>query len=176
MRLLSYFSAPFFTLAIWWSPLVIPASQAQEPAKITVKGLDQSQSYTVAELGALPHNTVNITEKDGAPVACEGVALVELLQRVGAPLGQALKGEALRLGVVVKASDGYEALFSLAELDPATGGRKAFLVYQANGKPLTPPVGPLRVIVPADQRHARWVRMVKEIEVMKISSQELKKE
>ena len=72
--------------------------------------------------------------------------------------------------MLVKASDGYQALFSLAELDPATGGRKVFLVYQGNGQPLTPPVGPLRIVAPEDLRHARWVRMVTEIEVVKVSS------
>lgn len=144
--------------------------RAEQPAKVTVKGPERAENYDVAELSALPHTTVNITEKDGAVAACEGVPLAELLQRAGAPLGQALKGEALRFGVLVKASDGYQVLFSLAELDPATGGRKAFLVYQANGKPLAPPVGPLRVVVPEDQRHARWVRMVTEIEVVRVSA------
>ena len=85
MRLSSLFRAPILTLVILLSFAMAPMSQAEEPAKVTVKGLEQTQSYTAVELAGLPHSTVNITEKDGASVACEGVALAELLQRAGAP-------------------------------------------------------------------------------------------
>ena len=63
------------------------------------------------------------------------------------------------------ARDGYRVVFSLGELDPATGGRRVFVVDRCDGKPLDADVGPLRLLVPEDARPARWVRQLQSITV-----------
>ena len=42
----------------------------------------------------------------------------EILKRAGAPLGTELRGNAIASYVLASATDGYQVLFSLAELDP----------------------------------------------------------
>jgi len=50
------------------------------------------------------------------------------------------------------------AAFSLGELDAGVGTTEALLVYQREGQPLSPEIGPFRLVVPTDKRAARWVR------------------
>ena len=94
--------------------------------------------------------------------------LHEILRRAGVPLGEALRGDALRFCVLVKAADGYKAAFSLAELDPAVTEKKVLLACRRDGKELDTVVGPLRLVLPDEKRHGRWVRRVTELEVIRL--------
>jgi hypothetical protein len=64
------------------------------------------------------------------------------------------------LYLVVEASDGYRAVFALPEIDPACTDRTILLVDRRDGKPLSAKEGPLRIVVPGEKRHSRWVRQV----------------
>jgi hypothetical protein len=94
--------------------------------------------------------------------------LVELLKAAGVKFGQDLRGPALATYLVVEAADGYRAVFALPELDPAFTDRVVLLADQRDGKPLGGNAGPLRVIVPGEKRHARWVRQVKSLKVGRV--------
>lgn len=151
-------------------------SLAAEPpsapvVEIVAPGSAEPLKLTATDLAKLPRIKVTAKDKSGADVAFEGVELAELLKRAGAPQGEALRGPALALAVLVIAADHYQAVFSLAELDPAMSDRKAVLADTADGKPLPPEAGPFRLVVPEDKRHARWVRMVTKIEVIRVESQ-----
>jgi hypothetical protein len=98
-------------------------------------------------------------------VTYEGVSVADLLQRAGAPLGKQLRGPQLALYVLVSAADGYRAVFALPEFDPAFTDRVIVLADRRDGHEMTSPDGPFRVIVPDEQRHARWVREVTSLEV-----------
>ncbi|HLX04715.1 MAG TPA: hypothetical protein VKR28_04230, partial [Candidatus Binatus sp.] len=74
----------------------------------------------------------------------------------------------LAVGVVASAPDGYRVLFSLTEFDPAFSDRVILLADQRDGKPLDTREGPLRFIVPGDKRHARWIRGLTTIEVLRV--------
>ena len=91
--------------------------------------------------------------------------LFEILRCAGAPLGEQLRGEAIACYVVVRASDGYRAVFSLAELDSAFNGRVVLIADRRDGRTLSEHEGPLRVVVPDEARAACWVRMVDSITV-----------
>jgi hypothetical protein len=55
--------------------------------------------------------------------------------------------------------NGYDrAVLALPELDPALTDRIILLADRRDGKPMGGNAGPLRVIVPGEKRHARWVR------------------
>lgn len=71
------------------------------------------------------------------------------------------------LYLLVSAADGYRTVFALAEVDPALGGRAVLITDQRDGGPHPADHGPYRLLVPADQRAARWVRQVKAIELLK---------
>ncbi len=108
----------------------------------------------------MPQVTEHVTDEKGAPVTYEGVALSEILERAGAPLGKALRGKQMTLYLLVTASDGYRALFALAELDPAYTDKVVLLADRRDGHPLAATEGPFRIVVPNEKRHARWVRNV----------------
>lgn len=95
---------------------------------------------------------------------CRGPRLADVLINAGAPSGEALRGAALRRGVLVVGTDGYAVLFSLAELDPGFGGGNVILADRCDDKVLAPQDGPVRLVVERDKRPARSVRQVVRIE------------
>ena len=109
------------------------ASQQQTaPATLAVSGDIPSQLVLKAEdLAKMPRETVSIPEQDGTKVEYEGVPLREILKRAGAPVEKELRGKALASYVLAKAHDGYQVIFTLAEVapefanEPITGGRQA---------------------------------------------------
>jgi hypothetical protein len=117
-----------------------------------------------ATLSALPRETVD-ADAHGHALACEGVALVALLHHAGAMPETELRGAQLARVVEADARDGYRVVFSLGELDPATGARRVFVVDRCNGQSLGDDVGPLRLLVPGDARPARWLRQLESITV-----------
>jgi DMSO/TMAO reductase YedYZ molybdopterin-dependent catalytic subunit len=119
----------------------------------------------MADLAAIAHRSVSVTDEKQAQAQYRGVAVVDLLRRAGAPLGPALRGPKMRLYVLVKARDGYAAVFALAEFDPAFTDGVILLADQRDGHPLGTVEGPLRIIVPGEKRHARWVKQVTDIEL-----------
>jgi len=108
----------------------------------------------------MPQVTEHVADEKGNPVTYVGVPLSEILARAGAPLGKALRGKQMTLYLLVTASDGYRALFALAELDPAYTDKIVLLADRRDGHPLAAAEGPLRFVVPGEKRHARWVRNV----------------
>jgi len=97
----------------------------------------------------------------------EGVPLQALLEKAAAlRADKPLQGKQLLQYVVVTASDGYQVVFSLAELEQATGATSnVLLADKADGKPLDEKEAPLQLVVPSDKRPARCVRMVTSITV-----------
>jgi hypothetical protein len=99
---------------------------------LAVSGDIPSQLVLKAEdLAKMPRETVSIPEQDGTKVEYEGVPLREILKRAGAPVEKELRGKALASYVLAKAHDGYQVVFTLAEVapefanEPITGGRQA---------------------------------------------------
>lgn len=127
---------------------------------------EEARQLDAAAWVTQPRSSVKATFKDGVVRSCEGVALFELL-RPGTPDGHAKSDRrALASAARVVSGDGYVATFSLAEIDPGIGGGVALLADRCDGAALAPREGPLRLIVPADRRPARWVRDVRTIEVL----------
>jgi hypothetical protein len=117
------------------------------------------------DLSAFKKESVTVSDEHGAPAVYAGFPVAQLLERAGAPLGKELRGLKMKLCVMVKAADGYAAVFALAELDPDFTDRVTFLVDRKNGQRLSAEEGPFRIIVPGEKRHARWVRQVTTLEV-----------
>jgi DMSO/TMAO reductase YedYZ molybdopterin-dependent catalytic subunit len=117
-------------------------------------------SLSSAEFAKLPRQSVRATGHDGVESQFEGVALSEILSRAGVPSGRELRGKAVALYLLVEASDGYRAVFALAELDSSFTDRVILLADRRAGQPLNAHDGPLQIIVPGEKKHARWVRQV----------------
>jgi DMSO/TMAO reductase YedYZ molybdopterin-dependent catalytic subunit len=117
-------------------------------------------TFTAEEFAGLPRQSVRAKDRDGKEVEFEGVPVFEILQRAGLKLGQDLRGPALASYLLVEAADGYRAVFALPEIDPACTDRTILLVDRRDGQPLPAQDGPLRIVVPGEKRHSRWVRLV----------------
>jgi len=89
-----------------------------------------------------------------------------LLDKVGVPQGDKVRGKWIGSFVAVDALDDYRAVFGLAELDPAFNDRTIILADLRNGQPLDKKHGPFQIIAPGDKRQARWVWGVREIRVI----------
>ena len=93
-----------------------------------------------------------------------GISLAGLLGTAGVEFGKSIRGERLTEYVVVTAGDGYRVLFSLAEIDSMFREKVILLCYAKDGSPLPEQEGPLRLVIPDENRRARWVRWVTKIE------------
>ena len=128
---------------------------------ITVSGAVQRPgSFNVAALKNMPAVARQVGRNH-----YQGVDLWYLLNTVAgiqAPAGA--KDSSLTRYVVATASDGYQALFSLGELDPAFGGVPALVAYEIDGQPLDRS-GYARLLAPADARPGRSVANLVDLEV-----------
>jgi DMSO/TMAO reductase YedYZ molybdopterin-dependent catalytic subunit len=141
---------------------------AQSEAKLSVSG-DVSTPLTIsaADLGAMPRETIELKDDDGANFKYEGVPIQEVLKKAGIPMG-AIRGKNLAAYILASAKDGYQVVFSLGELDPTFGNEKVLIVDKRDGKPLFGYQGPLRLVVAGDKAGARDVRMLEKIEVVRL--------
>jgi hypothetical protein len=126
---------------------------------LRVQGLDgENVVVSDAQWRALPKTAVRAPEHDGVEAQFDGVRLSALLALVQAPSGKALRGANTDIFVLALGSDDYGAVFALAELDKAFTDRDIIVATHKDGAPLAKEEGPLRVVVPAEGRQARWVR------------------
>ena len=72
---------------------------------------------TRADLDKFTRHTVRAKDHDGKDYDYEGVAIIDILQKAGVKFGEALRGKALATYLLVDATDGYQAVYSLPELD-----------------------------------------------------------
>jgi DMSO/TMAO reductase YedYZ molybdopterin-dependent catalytic subunit len=141
---------------------------AQDTDAIQVTGeVKQPLTLSAGDLAKMPRATVRTTS-NGMETVYEGVWLHEVLKKAGVPLGAELRGKALSTYILASAQDGYQALFSLGELDPAFIDNEILLADTANGKPLFGAQGRFRLVVPKDKPGARSVRMLTRLEVVQI--------
>ncbi len=152
--------------------LAVPASgqlragQSNTTATLVVTGdVDRTLSLAPAELKGLPRSRVEMKSEDGAVHVYEGVLAGELLKLAGVTLGQ-MRGNAVTSHVVATASDGYQAVFALVELDPAFSSHDIIVADTVDGKPLSGNLGAFRIVAPRDLRGVRSVRMLTRLEVV----------
>jgi DMSO/TMAO reductase YedYZ molybdopterin-dependent catalytic subunit len=147
----------------------VGAQQPSTPSATIVIGGDVATplTLTVSDIKAMSHTTVTVSE-EGREVKYDGVLVGEVLKRAGAPLGRDLTGAAVATYVVASAKDGYQVVFSLAELDPAFTPNDIIIADTIDGKPLFDYQGPLRIVAPHDKRGARSIRMLQKLDVVRL--------
>ena len=124
------------------------------------------KTISQAQFQKLPHQTLTVINPHSKKQEkYEGVLLRTLLDQVAVPSGEALRGPEMRDIVVVSAKDGYKVVLALAETDPIFQPNQVLVADTVDGKPLDDKRGPLQLVVPQDQRPARWVRMVTSINI-----------
>jgi len=141
---------------------------AQEKTTATVKiggEVAKPLSISIADLQKMPRINVNRKDRDNKGHQYSGVLLSALLANSGATTGKELRGENLTKYVIVEASDGYQVIFSLAELDAEFSDNKIILADTIDSSPLAPADGPFRIIVQNDKRPARCIKQVNSIRI-----------
>jgi hypothetical protein len=124
----------------------------------TLSQLNQSQTVTATYLSG--SGSVTDTYK--------GVSLWNLIQDAGLLTDPSIKNDLLNFGVVATGSDGYRALFSLGEIDPAFGNQQDIVAYAdrqgqlgAGGSD-----GAMRIVVPGDVAGGRYVSNLTSLQVV----------
>ncbi len=147
------------------------SSAPSEPFRLTVSGdVKNPLSLSLDDVRQLPRKTITVAnEHAGENEVYEGTPLAGLLKQAGAVQGSQLRGKAMATYVVAEGSDGYRVIYSLAELDSDFQDSEVIVADTMNGKPLGDKLGPLRLVAPHDKRPARWVRMLRSIEVVNIA-------
>jgi hypothetical protein len=150
-------------------PVRTQVATAAAPAETLVIAGDVTQALNItpADLKAMPRTMVTVSE-EGRQISYEGVLVGELLKRAGAPVGRDLSGKAVATYVRATAKDGYQVVFSLAELDPAFTPNDIIVADTIDGKPLFDYQGPFRIVAPHDKRGARSIRMLQRLEVVRL--------
>jgi DMSO/TMAO reductase YedYZ molybdopterin-dependent catalytic subunit len=158
---LSMIGLAFYTLiALTSAQTGEPTVQASQ-ARLRVGGeVERQLNLSDEELAKLPRRKLRAKDHGGTESEYEGVPLIEILKLAGIASGEKLRGDKMTLYLLVEASDAYRAVVALPELDPAFTDKLVLLVDRRDGKPLSGQEGPLRIIVPDEKRHARWVRQV----------------
>ncbi len=110
------------------------------------------KAFDLAALQALPA----ITETVGGTTYV-GVSLWDLLDTTtGIVADPGVKNDVLDKYLVATGSDGYKALISMGEIDPAFGNQPDLVAYEADGQ-LLDTNGFARLVVPGDVKAGRYV-------------------
>jgi hypothetical protein len=148
------------------SASVAPAQPPVEAGAVRITGaVRQPGVLTAAQLAAIPSQTVAVTfgtEKGSQRHTEVGAPLNTVLTQAGPVLTAGKKHDELSVGVLVIGADGYQALVSYGELNPALGNSGALLATSQDGAPLARP----RLVLPKDGQGARYVSDVVELHVV----------
>jgi DMSO/TMAO reductase YedYZ molybdopterin-dependent catalytic subunit len=147
-------------------------AQEQHPppggATLNIGGeVERPRKLATSDLAALPRKSVEVKLHDGSMAKFEGVVLADVLQLAGVKFGESIRGARLATYLLVEAADGYRVVFALPELDPAFSDKQVILADHRDGKVMTAPEGPLRLVVPDEKRQARWVRQVTALKIIR---------
>lgn len=142
----AYLFITAFTAATAFAQTILIDGEVTHPLKLSA-----------ADIGKMPKTEVTAADRDGKPHRYSGVPVTAILQQAGVTLGAQLRGENMSKYLLVKSGDGYEVLFSLAELDSAFTNRVVILADKVDGQPLPDGKGAFRIVVPGEKKPARWI-------------------
>lgn len=149
-----------YLFLVMFSPLV----WAQSGFKLKVSGdVKTPLQLSLVELSKMNHIDAILKDKQGNVHTYTGVPVIEILRKAG--LGKEPHGEGLSRYVLVKCADGYQVLFSLAELDDDFTDKNTIIADVMDGKPLSDSKGPLRIIAEGEKKPARSSFQVMELMV-----------
>jgi hypothetical protein len=148
------------TLSIF-TALTAPAAARQNGIEVTVDGRTE-----VVSVAGIERHTV-VTADGGLRTTFEGIALRDLLEKRGVAV-KGLRGKALAQVILATGRDGYQVAYAIAEVDASFTDRIILVADTRNGKPLLADTGPWQLVVPGEQRAARWIRQLTGLEVRQL--------
>jgi len=158
--------ALIISLSLTFGLFLPSAAQVKKEVAVKISGeLTKPLSLTVTDLQKMERVEVSRKDRDNKEHQYSGVSLSGLLTLCGATMGKDLRGENLIKYVIIEASDGYQVIFSLAELDSEFSDQKIILADTIDNLPLAAADGPLRIIVQNDKKPARCIKQVTSIKI-----------
>ncbi len=176
---------PMWAVLLMGMGLGMAAAQTPQPAQDSMGGMDmghatakamipagplkiafgdKSAEWTAETLAALPHKTVIVhNAHTKADETYSGVALIDLLLKLDVPAKP--HGKDLALYLVAEGSDGYKAVYSVAEVNPDVHEATVLVADSEDGKPIAAD-GPLKLVATGETRPARWVRNLVAVRVL----------
>ena len=142
-------------------------AQDATPAVQVTGAVKQPLTLSADDLAKMPRASVRTTN-NGMETVYQGVWLHEVLKKAGVPQGGELRGKALAGYVLAEAQDGYQVVFSLAELDPTFIDNEILLADTANGQPLSGAQGRFRLVAPKEKHGSRSVHLLTKLEVVQV--------
>jgi len=148
-------------------PLCLLFACLQASGQVILRINDAPATMTAADFAKLPRHTAVLNDH-GKQISYQGALLHDVLAQGGVDFGKELHGKQLSSYVAALASDGYEVVYALAELDPTVVDSAIIVADKRNGQPLGTNEGPLRVVVPGEKRPVRSLRLLQEIDVVQL--------
>jgi hypothetical protein len=135
---------------------------------LTVVGLDgAARTLSADDLAKLPRGEVQTRWGDKA-ATYQGPRLAYALRAAGVPVGARLHGDPLMAYLVVTGADGFQAVYSLAEVDGDFHEGAAILADVVDGAKLPDKQAPWRLVLAGDRKPWRSVYAVSRIEVKSV--------
>ena len=135
--------------------------------------LIKAATLGVKDLTALPVVPLEWSDKQGkhtGPAVRLDTVLLQLggftEGAMGPQVNPKVKHEGLRAAVIAEAADGFRAVFSMGELLLTLGATSAWLVWEQDGKPLPPELGPFRLVVSTDKGASRSIHQLTKLRVL----------
>jgi hypothetical protein len=155
-------------LLLLCSAALAVGAEGGSPVLLRVEGAVKTPlALTAEDLAKLPRTTAQF-ERDGETNTYEGVLLYDILMKAGIPLGKEMPGKPMASYILATASDGYQVVFAVPEVDPAFEGARVLVADKRDGGPLLSVQRPLQLIAPQDKLHARSMWSLAKIEVVRL--------
>lgn len=151
----------FFYIAILWT-LWSATAAAQHHNNTSMPAIELTGEvvtplrFTSLDLQQMERSTVSIPDRGNTGMReYEGVPLWRLLDQAGVSTEKLTAKDIAKGYFVVRGADGFEVVFSLAELDRAFSEKVVLLADRLNGQPLPTDRGPFQIVVQGDLRPTR---------------------
>lgn len=172
-RMRRILSAAVIVLALGfsaWAEQAAPPKPSTGPSDFKISGaVTTPLDLTVADLKGMPRKTLRVDNPHSKKTEVyEGVLVEELLRKAGVPQGEQLRGPAMATYVLVEGADDYRVIFSLAEFNSSFQDSEIIVADTMDGAALPAALGPFRLVAPHEKRPARWVEMVKSLNVVRV--------
>jgi DMSO/TMAO reductase YedYZ molybdopterin-dependent catalytic subunit len=159
-------------LLAWFALAPVAAAPSAEAVLRVAGALPKTGALTLADLAALGPVTATWVAHGGKHEV-HGVPLDRVLTHFGftpgsmdASVPKRDKRKGWHMVVIASAADGFQAVFSCAEIFETMGATRVLVVWKIDGKPLPPDRGPLRLVPLTDKEPSRSVFSVNRLEVI----------
>jgi hypothetical protein len=147
-------------LSLLFATGALSAASATAPSTFRVEGaVTKAAAWSVPQIErdlASEIKTLSYTQK-GKKYSARCVPLLALIRASEPHYTDETKHPELRFLVKVQGRDGYSVWFSLAELLPEFGNGKVYIALDVNGEALSGDEAPVRLLVPGEKDHGRWI-------------------